>query len=178
MEKKWHDFYRKMERYSQTGDFILTEKEKKDILIKRAKILAGEISDEKPGEKSVHLVEFMLAGERYGIEAIYIREIFPLKELTPIPCTPPFITGVINVRQQIVSVIDIKKFFNLPESGITELNKVIILKTDDMEVGILADSITGIASININGLQKLLPGLTDIGTEYLKGIAEGAFNNT
>jgi purine-binding chemotaxis protein CheW len=172
-EKKRDEFYRKMELYSQTGDFILTEEEKKDILIKRAEILAREISAEDPAEQLVQIVEFMLAGEKYGIEAIYIREIFPLKELTPIPCTPPFIIGVINVRQQIVSVIDIKKFFNLPESGITELNKVIILKTDNMEVGILADSITGIASININRLQILLPGLTDIGTEYLKGILEG-----
>ena len=42
-----------------------------------------------------------------------------------------------------------------------------------MEVGILADSITGMAGIDINSLQALLPGLTDIGTEYLKGIAEG-----
>lgn len=171
MKEERHEFYGKMEDW--TGDFSLTEEEKKNILIKRAEILAREISAEEPEEQSVQVVEFMLAGEKYGIEAIYVREIFRLKKLTPIPCTPPFITGVINVHQQIVSVIDIKKFFNLPDSGITELNKVIILKTDDMEVGILADSITGITGININRLQTLLPGLTDIGTEYLKGIAEG-----
>jgi len=151
----------------------LTEEEKKNILIKRARILAGEISAEEQRKEASQIVEFILAGERYGIEAIYVREIFPLKDLTPIPCTPSFVAGVINVRHRIVSVIDIKKFFNLPESGITELNKVIILETDDMEVGILADSITGMAGIDINSLEALLPGLTDIGTEYLKGIAEG-----
>ncbi len=172
MKEKNYKYYRKMDY--ETGDFILTEEEKKDILIKRAEILARDISAESEGERT-QIVEFMLAGERYGIEAIYVREIFPLKDLTPIPCTPPFITGVINVRHEIVSVMDIKKFFNLPECGITELNKVIILKTDDMEVGILADSITGVTGVDIDGLQTFLPGLTEIGAEYLKGIAEGPF---
>jgi len=172
MKEKNYKYYRKMD--CETGEIILTEEEKKDILIKRAEMLAREISAESEGERT-QIVEFMLAGEKYGIEAIYVREIFPLKDLTPIPCTPSFITGVINVRQEIVSVIDIKKFFNLPECGITELNKVIILKTDDMEVGILADSITGVSGVDINSLQTSLPGLTDIGTEYLKGIAEGPF---
>lgn len=172
MKEKNYKYYRKMDY--ETGDFILTEEEKKDILIKRAEILARDIFAEREGERT-QIVEFMLAGEKYGIEAIYVREIFPLKDLTPIPCTPPFITGVINVRQEIVSVMDIKKFFNLPECGITELNKVIILKTDDMEVGILADSITGVTGVDIDGLQTFLPGLTEIGAEYLKGIAEGPF---
>ncbi|MEQ8186360.1 MAG: chemotaxis protein CheW [Candidatus Eremiobacterota bacterium] len=170
MKEKNYKYYRKMDY--ETGEFILTEEEKKDILIKRAEMLARDISAESEGERT-QIVEFILAGERYGIEAIYVREIFPLKDLTPIPCTPSFITGVINVRHEIVSVMDIKKFFNLPECGITELNKVIILKTDDMEVGILADSITGVTCVDIDGLQTFLPGLTDIGAEYLKGIAEG-----
>jgi purine-binding chemotaxis protein CheW len=172
-DKKWQTIYRKLEYCSHGGDFTLTEEEKKSILIKRAKALAGEISTEEVMEQTVQVVEFMLASEKYGIEAIYIREIFPLKELTHIPCTPPFVLGVINVRQQIVSVIDLKKFFNLPEKGISDLNKVIIMKTDEMEVGILADSITGISCINLKRLQTELPGLTDIGTEYLKGIGEG-----
>lgn len=170
MKEKNYKYYRKMD--CETGEIILTEEEKKDILIKRAEILARDIFAEREGERT-QIVEFMLAGEKYGIEAIYVREIFPLKDLTPIPCTPPFITGVINVRQEIVSVMDIKKFFNLPECGITELNRVIILKTDDMEVGILADSITGVTGVDIDGLQTSMPGLTDIGTEYLKGIVEG-----
>lgn len=172
-DKKWQAIYRKLEHCNHGGEFTLTEEEKKNILIKRAKVLAGEISTEELMEQTVQIVEFMLASEKYGIEAIYIREIFSLKELTPIPCTPPFVLGVINIRQQIVSVIDIKKFFNLPDRGISELNKVIILKTDEMEVGILADSITGVSCINLKRLQTDLPGLTDIGTEYLKGICEG-----
>ncbi|MEQ8172892.1 MAG: chemotaxis protein CheW [Candidatus Eremiobacterota bacterium] len=170
MKEKNYKYYRKMD--CETGEIILTEEEKKDILIKRAEILARDIFAEREGERT-QIVEFMLAGEKYGIEAIYVREIFPLKDLTPIPCTPSFITGVINVRHEIVSVMDIKKFFNLPECGITELNRVIILKTDDMEVGILADSITGVTGVDIDGLQTSMPGLTDIGTEYLKGIVEG-----
>ena len=114
----------------------------------------------------------MLAYERYAIETAYIREIYPLKEFTPLPCTPPFVFGIINVRGQILSVIDIKKFFDLPDKGLGELNKVIFLQTDEMEFGILADKIIGIRSFLLKDIQQSLPTLKDIRVEYLRGVTE------
>jgi len=91
-------------------------------------------------------------------------------ELTPLPCTPVFIFGLINVRGQILTVVDMKKFFDLPEKGITNLNKVIVVRKDVMELGILADEIIGIRNIAVNKLQPPLSTMIGIGAEYLKGV--------
>lgn len=146
------------------------KEEEKQILKARAKELAREAREENTLERSMEIVEFLLASEKYGVESSYVREIYPLKELTPVPCTPPFVLGIINMRGQILSVIDIKKFFDLPEKGLTDLNKVIVLRTDKMEFGILADAILGVNGVSINDIQPGLPTLTGIREEYLIGI--------
>ncbi len=144
--------------------------EKKKLLKARARELARESDNEKRIDESLEVVEFLLAYETYGIESLYVREIHPLRELTPVPCTPPFVLGIINVRGQIISVIDIKRFFDLPERGLTDLNKVIILRNKEMEFGILADVILGVVRVPCRNLQPTLPTLTGIREEYLKGI--------
>jgi purine-binding chemotaxis protein CheW len=63
-----------------------------------------------------------------------------------------------------------KKFFDLPEKGLTDLNKVIILKKDDMELGILADEVRGIRDVREPELQSTLPTLTDLRADFLKGV--------
>ncbi|PYV80980.1 MAG: chemotaxis protein CheW [Acidobacteria bacterium] len=120
--------------------------------------------------ESVELAQFLLASETYGIESRHIREVYPMKELTTLPCTPPFVLGIVNVRGQILSVIDIKKFFDLPQKGLTDLNKVIIVHTDPMEVGILADAILGMRSVPLTEIQPPLPTWTGIRADYLKGV--------
>ena len=154
--------------------------EKKKILRARAKALAQEPKEKEKAEKYIEVVEFLLSYEKYGIESSYIREVYPLKEFTPLPCTPPFVLGIINVRGQILSVLDIKKFFDLPEKGLTQLNKVIILhsekpalsRVEGMEFGILADIILGVRNVLLNELQPSLPTLTGVRQEYLKGVTK------
>ena len=75
-----------------------------------------------------------------------------------------------NVRGQILSITDIRKFFDLPEKGLTNLNRVIILRNHDREFGILADDIVGMRSIALKDLQASLPTLTGLRAEYLKGV--------
>ncbi len=144
-------------------------REEKQILRARAQALARAPLPEAEGE-SLEVLEFLLAYERYGIEMTWIRETLPLKELTPVPCTPPFVLGLINVRGQIVSVMDIKRFFDLPEKGLTDLNKVIILQDGGMVFGVLADAVCGVRTIPRAELHPSLPTLTGIREEYLKGV--------
>lgn len=148
----------------------ITDKEKEKILKARTKALAGGVKEEELTLDYLTVVEFMLANERYGIELNKISEVYPLKDLTPMPCTPPFILGIFNVRGQIQTIIDIKKFFNLPDKGLSDLNKVIIVRAREMEAGILADTILGIRSIPLSQVQPTLPTLTDIRAEYMKGV--------
>ncbi|MFA7383924.1 MAG: chemotaxis protein CheW [Desulfurivibrionaceae bacterium] len=149
----------------------LSPEEQRLILGERALALAREPEKEETAA-SLEVVEFLLAYERYGIESSYIREVYPLKDLTPLPCTPPFVLGIMNVRGKILSVIDIRKFFDLPQKGLTDLNRVIIVHDDFMEFGILADAILGVRLILVRELQTSLPTLTEIRADYLKGVNE------
>jgi purine-binding chemotaxis protein CheW len=146
--------------------------DKKRILRERAKALARKVENESPNKKQYEVLEFLLAYERYAIETRYVREVSPLKDLTPVPCTPTFVLGVINVRGQILSVIDIKRFFDLPDKGLTDLNKVIVVKSDAMEIGLLADVIVGVREVADEDIQPSLPTLTGIRSEYLIGVAK------
>jgi purine-binding chemotaxis protein CheW len=83
------------------------------------------------------------------------------------------VLGNVNVHGEIISVIDIKKFFDLPEKGLTDLNKIIVLHTGAMVFGILADVISGVRNIPLLEIQASLPTLTGIREEYLRGITAG-----
>lgn len=128
----WKEIHRHLEESQLTIErgWAPSPEEKKRILKMRAKELAHEAEEKETDEKYIEVVEFLLSHEKYGIETSYVREIYPLKEFMPLPCTPPFVFGIINVRGQILSVIDIKRFFELPEKGLSDLNKVIILHSD------------------------------------------------
>ena len=170
----WEEIYRRLETSQDAfgRGLQLTDEEKGKILKARAKALAIEPEMKAKAEEFIQVVEFHLACEKYAVASEYVREIYPLKEFTPIPCTPPFVLGIINVRGQILSVIDIRKFFDLPEKGLTDLNKVIILHSESMEFGILADAIICVRNIVAGELQTSLPTLTGIREEYLKGVTK------
>jgi purine-binding chemotaxis protein CheW len=142
------------------------------ILKKRAVALAVEPKEDGTEKDLIEIVEFLLADEYYAIESLFISEVYPLKDLTPIPCTPAFVVGVINMRGTILSVIDLRAFFELPNKGLSDLNKVIVLNDGVMEFGILADVICGVRLISVKSLQPSLPTLTNIRADYLKGVSE------
>ena len=115
-------------------------------------------------------VEFVLASERYAVESRFIREVEVLESLTPLPCTPAFVLGIVNLRGEILPVIDLKKFFDLPEKGLSDLNKIIVLQSGRMLFGILADAIIGMRHVLLANIHPSLPTLTGIRKNYLKGI--------
>ncbi len=120
------------------------------------------------------MVEFRLAEERYGVECLYVKGVYPLRQLTPIPGTPDFILGIISVRGEIISVTDLKRFFEMPRQGLTDLTRVIILRHPAIEMtfGIVAEEVMGTLSVPVKDLQPQLPTLTGIRTDYLKGVAK------
>lgn len=143
------------------------------ILRNRAKELAREAAAGEELGEFFEVVDFVVAHEKYAIESRHVREVVPVRDLTPIPCVPHYVLGVINLRGRIVSVIDIKRLFELPEKGLSDLNKAIIVRVGEMELGILADSLTGSSRIRVQDLQPSLPTLTEIRAEFLKGVTGG-----
>lgn len=168
----WQEVHRRLEsaQISLERGLALTSEEKKRILKARAKVLAREADKEALDQDYLEVVGFLLAYETYGIESAYVREIYPLTEITYLPGTPPFVQGIVNIRGQILSVIDLKKFFELPEKGLSDLNKIIIVKDDNMEFGILADALLGIRKLPVREIEAALPTLTGIRAQYLKGV--------
>lgn len=175
-ELDWAELHRRLNASHAAMQRKLTPspEEKRTILRARARSLAacGKVEAKSP-HLSLEVVEFVLGPERYGIESSHIREIHPLNEFTPLPCTPSFVLGLVNVRGQILSIIDIGKLFDLPEKGLTNLNKVIVVHVHPMELGILADAILGIRRIAREEIHPALPTQTGIREEYLKGITKG-----
>jgi purine-binding chemotaxis protein CheW len=174
-ELDWIELHRRLDasRSAMERRLTLSPEERRKILRARARSLAaGGKAEAAPAHLLVEVVEFVLGPEHYGVESCHVREIHPLSEFTPLPCTPAFVLGLVNVRGQILSIIDIKKLFDLPERGLTDMNKVIVVHANHMEVGILADAIVGVRSIALEELQPSLPTLTGIRAEYLKGITK------
>jgi purine-binding chemotaxis protein CheW len=141
-----------------------------EILRSRARALARPTERIPPVDTLIELLEFRLAQERYAVETVYVREVYPLRNLTPLPCVPPFVLGVVNVRGQILPVLDIKKFFGLPEQGLTDLHRIVVVRDNGIELGLLADVVVAVRSIPVESLQSSLPTLTEIRAEYLKGV--------
>lgn len=143
--------------------------QRRALLKERAQRLAREPAAEETGER-LEVVEFLLGSEHYGIETSFVREVHPLREVTPVPCTPRFVLGIMNLRGEILSIIDIRKFFDIGQQESDELSKVIVLRGATMEFGILADAVVGVRTILAKGVQVALTTVTGIRADYLKGV--------
>jgi purine-binding chemotaxis protein CheW len=119
------------------------------------------------------VVEFRLAYENYAIESRLVQEVQPFKDLTRVPCTPPFVVGIVNVRGRIVPVIDLTQFLDLPRQGVTDLHAIILVRHGELEVGILVDIIVGVRSLPLAELQASLATLSEARSKFLKGITAG-----
>lgn len=148
-----------------------TDAESRRILRERAQRLARPPPDDA-GEAAatVELLEFGLADERYALLAAQVSDVQPLRELTPLPGTPDFLRGLVNIRGRLVPVIDLKRFFGLPEPGITDLHRVLLLQKDGIEIGLLADTVEGVATVPASAIQPPLPTLAGIHADYVHGI--------
>lgn len=140
------------------------------ILEARARALAQPRSREEDARPRLDVLQFLLAGERYGVALEFIREVLPLKDFSPIPCTPAFVVGMMNVRGQILTLLNLCPLLDLPKHAISNLNQVVVLRGDDIEFGVLADAILGMRSVEIAALQETLPGYSGVRAELLRGV--------
>lgn len=140
------------------------------VLKTRAAALAREDGGDAQAVETLECLAFALGQERYGIETRYVREVIPLNDLTPLPGSPPFVMGIVNVRGQVLSVIDIRKLFDLPPRGVGDQDRVIVLRHEGMEFGILGHSIQGVVHVRVDELEPTLPTLTGVRAGFLKGV--------
>jgi purine-binding chemotaxis protein CheW len=170
----WSEIHQRVEaaREALAQGAAPTAQESRAILRRRARALAQKRAQVGLGKVLLEIVEFSLASETYGFEAAFVREVYPLKAFTPLPNVPPFVLGIVNVRGQILSILDLRRFFDMPDRGLGQLNKLLILRNEHMELGILADDILGARSIEVEGLQGAPPTVSGIGAQYLRGVTD------
>lgn len=151
----------------------MTATEKKEALLKsRSEKLAQMQQTEERSKNTIDLLLFTLLGETYGVESIYAQEVFPVKELTPLPSVPNYVSGVIQVRRKVYSLVDLRKFFGFPLKNENNGSKAIILGNNEMAFGLLTEEVVGILSINTDDLQAALPSMQGIYLQFIKGITK------
>jgi purine-binding chemotaxis protein CheW len=149
------------------------EFEKRKILQERARLLARHEDEEVTApDDEFYAVQFFIAGQNYAFDGPLVREVSHCKNLTRIPCTPSFIAGVVNIRSEIVPVLDTRKFFQLAP-GWPEKSKLIILQVDDTKLGVLVDDVVGVSTFSLSKLQLPMTNMTAEQMRYVRGIAEG-----
>lgn len=136
------------------------------ILRARARALARP-PEHASGSPSLDVLEFRLARESYAIETRHVSEVVPLSDLAPVPCTPAFVRGVLNVRGRVVPALDLQLFMQLATQGLRDLHHVVLVKGAGLEFGWLADAVAGVRSLPVEQLQ---PAPLAAGAEYLRGM--------
>lgn len=148
----------------------LTAEEKLVILKTRAQTLARTPEETTATGLQIDITEFCLGDETYAFPSTSVREVYPLKGLTPLPCTPSFVLGVINVRGRILPIVDLTTLFGLAKQYISEQSTAILLKVDTLEVGIVANLVIGVRSLPLSDIHPPLSTLANSRARYLQGI--------
>lgn len=117
------------------------------------------------------IVIFQLSGEEYAVDITQSKQIIKLSKITPVPNTPDFVRGVINLRGQIIPVIDLKRRFLL--HGSEEKERIITVEVRDILIGLLVDNIKEVLWYDVE--RELEPAPEVIGgmkQEFVKGIVK------
>ena len=102
-------------------------------------------------EEAVHkegkYLTFVLCEEEYGLEILKVREIIGLLDVTPVPQTPAFVKGVINLRGKVIPVVDLRLKFGMPEAEYTKETCIIVVDVAALLMGIIVDTVSEVIEI-------------------------------
>ncbi|WP_137973225.1 chemotaxis protein CheW [Pseudomonas sp. F(2018)] len=171
VEERWTQLRERLAEFERRIDqeFSADPGEHQERLLRRTREWARSVEETRP-DSLIELLSFTLGEELYAIETGHVGAVLPLPHFTPLPGTPPFVLGIVNVRGHIVSVLDLRVFFELPIEGLSDKNYLVVLRNQEMEFGLLADRIRGIEQIPRDSLQAGLANLTGIRANYLLGV--------
>ena len=143
-----------------------------EVLKARARELAKPPAMADDSVRPVEIVEFTLGTEHYAFPSTLVREVFHLTEITPLPSLPPFVLGVTNVRGRILSVVDLRRLLEFGDTGLTNLNRAIILTDGNMELAVLADEVVGVYASDADKWQRTLSTFLGKRAAFLAGVTK------
>ncbi len=144
-------------------------KNKSDLILKEIMRRREKEKTVDVEEKQVKVVIFSLHGDFYAFYGEYIKEILPLLTIYYVPGSPDFIPGVINVRGEIESVININSFLDIPDSASPPSSRIALAITDGIRSGILVDSIEEVLDIPAGSVKPPLDTLSKSIKEFVAG---------
>ncbi|HOQ06117.1 MAG TPA: chemotaxis protein CheW [Anaerohalosphaeraceae bacterium] len=119
---------------------------------------------------------FAIGNEEFGIEILQIREIIGYVPVTPVPKSPVYLKGVLNLRGQVIPVIDLRLKFGMPEKEITDHTCIVIIETQTAEgatmTGLIVDRVSEVLEIEADQIEPAPSLGSTIDTSFLRGIAK------
>lgn len=125
-------------------------------------------------------LSFSLENEEYGISILKVKEIIGMIQITPIPQTPEYVKGVINLRGKVIPVIDIRLRFGMNSIDYTDRTCIVVVEIDSnsgsLHIGIVVDSVSEVINIKSTDIEDTPSFGMTLSTEYILGMAKMAGN--
>jgi purine-binding chemotaxis protein CheW len=116
-------------------------------------------------------VTYKLGEETYGINVMQVQEVLRHTEIAPVPGAPDYVLGIINLRGNVVTVIDTRSRFGLPSSDISDNTRIVIIESDDQVVGILVDSVAEVVYLRSSEIDSAPNVGTEESAKFIQGVS-------
>ncbi len=125
----------------------------------------------KASDEVIQWVTFKLDEEIYGINVMQVQEVLRLPEIAPVPGAPDYVMGIINLRGNVVTVIDTRKRFGLSQKEPDDSTRIVITEVDNQVIGILVDSVAEVVNLRISEIEST-PNLGEDNesSKYIQGV--------
>ncbi|HEV3155130.1 MAG TPA: chemotaxis protein CheW [Candidatus Baltobacteraceae bacterium] len=120
----------------------------------------------------IQIVSFRLGNEEYGVDISQVQEIIRMVEITHVPRAPRFMEGVINLRGQLIPIIDLRTRFAMPRADHTKSTRIIVTEIGTKRVGMVVDSVSEVLNIPIEQVEDAPDMIAGVGTEYIQGVGK------
>jgi purine-binding chemotaxis protein CheW len=121
---------------------------------------------------TIQLVSFRLGDEEYGIEITKIQEIILMGEITRVPQTPSYVKGLINLRSNVIPILDLRLRFGLAETAVTDETRIMVVNIVGKTIGLIVDAVSEVLRVSQNEIAPPPPTVAGLGREYLTGLAK------
>ncbi len=133
--------------------------------------MSNAIAKENSKDEVIQWVTFKLADETYGINVMQVQEVLRVSEIAPVPGAPHYVLGIINLRGNVVTVIDTRIRLNLTTSELTDSTRIVIIETSKHVVGILVDCVAEVVDVAASEVESAPNVGNDESANYIQGVA-------
>ena len=130
-----------------------------------------EVRKEQANDEVLQWVTFQLEEETYGINVMQVREVLRYSEIAPVPGAPDYVLGIINLRGNVVTVIDTRSRFGLMQGEITDNTRIIVIESERQVIGILVDSVAEVVYLRSSEIDTTPSVGTDESAKFIQGVS-------